>query len=212
MLGSLGVSDIVASASADELLPVLASIKVDLLSGGTLLSASSAGAETMEASLRQALGDVSAGFPALLQRSIAPRLAGLAERLEAPGAAFLDIGVGVGALSVSMLREWPELRAVGIDPSYGRAHDNLGLALESRRDIAGAEAHFRLALGDRRVMADAHRYLGNLLERRGQLQEARQHWRQSLEADPHQHDAQALRRRIDEADRALSQRRPASAS
>jgi len=102
--------------------------------------------------------------------------------------------------------------AVGIDPSYGRAHDNLGLALESRRDIAGAEAHFRLALGDRRVMADAHRYLGNLLERRGQLQEARQHWRQSLEADPHQHDAQALRRRIDEADRALSQRRPASAS
>ena len=61
-------------------------------------------------------------------------------------------------------------------------------------------------------MADAHRYLGNLLERRGQLQEARQHWRQSLEADPHQHDAQALRRRIDEADRALSQRRPASAS
>src|SRR5439155_471863 len=81
--------------------------------------------------------------------------------------------------------------AVGIDPSYGRAHDNLGLALESRRDIAGAEAHFRLALGDRRVMADAHRYLGNLLERRGQLQEARQHWRQSLEADPHQHDAQA---------------------
>src|SRR5438552_2319795 len=117
VLGSLGVSDIVASASADELLPVLASIKVDLLSGGTLLSASSAGAETMEASLRQALGDVSAGFPALLQRSIAPRLAGLAERLEAPGAAFLDIGVGVGALSVSMLREWPELRAVGIDPS-----------------------------------------------------------------------------------------------
>ena len=96
--------------------------------------------------------------------------------------------------------------AVGIDPSYGRAHNNLGLALESRRDIAGAEGHFRLALEDRRVMADAHRYLGNLLERRGQLQEARQHWRQSLEADPHQHDAQALRRRIDEADRALSQR------
>jgi tetratricopeptide (TPR) repeat protein len=102
--------------------------------------------------------------------------------------------------------------ALGIEPAYGRAHDNLGLALESRRDIAGAEAHFRQALGDRRVAADAHRFLGNLLERRGQLQEAREHWRQSLAAEPHQRDAQGLRRRIDQADRALSPRHPASAS
>ena len=102
--------------------------------------------------------------------------------------------------------------AIGIDAAYGRAHDNLGLALEARKDYAGAEQHYRLATGDRRVAADAHRYLGNLLERRGQLQEARQHWRESLTADPHQHDAQTLRRRIDEADRALSQHGPGSAS
>lgn len=128
VLGSLGVSDMVADASAAELLPVLASIKVDLLSGGRLLSTPSAGAQTMDASLRQALGDVSSGFPALLKRSIAPRLAGLTEGLEAPDAAFLDIGVGVGALSVSMLRQWPELRAVGIDPSseaIAQAHTNV---------------------------------------------------------------------------------------
>ncbi|RUT88619.1 methyltransferase domain-containing protein [Mesorhizobium sp. USDA-HM6] len=53
------------------------------------------------------------------------------ERLGAPGAAFLDIGVGVGALSVSMLREWPELRAVGIDPSseaIAQAHANVRAA------------------------------------------------------------------------------------
>jgi len=102
--------------------------------------------------------------------------------------------------------------AIGIDAAYGRAHDNLGLALEARKDYAGAEQHYRLATGDRRIAADAHRYLGNLLERRGQLQEARQHWRESLTADPHQHDAQTLRRRIDEADRALSQHGPGSAS
>ena len=131
VLGSLGVSDMVAEASATELLPLLASIKVDLLSGARLLSMRSAGAETMEPILRQALGDVSAGFPALLKRSIAPRLAGLAERLEAPGAAFLDIGVGVGTLSVSMLKEWPQLRAVGIDPSADaiiQAHANVSAA------------------------------------------------------------------------------------
>ncbi|WP_167484213.1 SAM-dependent methyltransferase [Mesorhizobium tamadayense] len=128
-LGSLGVSDMVADAGAAELLPVLASIKVDLLSGSKVLSAPSA--EPMAAILRQALGDVSAGFPALLKRSIAPQLAGLPERLEAPGAAFLDIGVGVCALSVSMLREWPELRAVGIDPSadaIAQAHSNVRAA------------------------------------------------------------------------------------
>ncbi|TGP22604.1 class I SAM-dependent methyltransferase [Mesorhizobium sp. M1D.F.Ca.ET.184.01.1.1] len=131
VLGSLGVSDLVADASAAELLPVLAGIKVDLLSGSKLLTAPSAGAQTMEAILRQALGDVSTGFPALLERSIAPQLAGLPERLETPGAAFLDIGVGVGALSVSMLREWPGLRAVGIDPSseaIAQAHANVRAA------------------------------------------------------------------------------------
>ncbi|WFP62080.1 class I SAM-dependent methyltransferase [Mesorhizobium sp. WSM4904] len=131
VLGCLGISDIVADASAAELLPVLASIKVELLSGSKLLSAPSASAETMEANLRQALGDVSTGFPALLKRSIAPQLAGLQERLEAPGAAFLDIGVGVGALSISMLWEWPELWAVGIDPApdaIAQAHANVRAA------------------------------------------------------------------------------------
>src|SRR5262249_25651845 len=102
--------------------------------------------------------------------------------------------------------------AIGIDAAYGRAHDNLGLALESRKDYDGAEQHYRLATGDRRVAADAHRYLGNLLEPPGQLQEARRPWRATRTAAPPQHAAQPLRRRSDEADRAPSQPRPASAS
>jgi precorrin-6B methylase 2 len=117
VLGSLGISGIVANASVAELAPVLAGIKVDLLSGSKLVSEPSASAEAREANLRQAMGDVSSGFPALLKRLITPQLAGLPERLEAPGAAFLDIGVGVAALSLSMLRQWPELGAVGVDPS-----------------------------------------------------------------------------------------------
>lgn len=139
VLGELGVSGIVASANAVELAPVLASIRVDLLSGGKLLSERSASAQALEASLRQAFGDVSAGFPALLMRLIAPQLADLPERLDAPGAAFLDIGVGVGALSVSMLRQWPGLRAVGVDPlpeAIAQAQSNVRAAgLEHRIEL-----------------------------------------------------------------------------
>ncbi|TGQ46805.1 class I SAM-dependent methyltransferase [Mesorhizobium sp. M00.F.Ca.ET.216.01.1.1] len=139
VLGELGVSGIVASANAVELAPVLASIQVDLLSGGKLLSERSASAQALEASLRQAFGDVSAGFPALFKRLIAPQLADLPERLDAPGAAFLDIGVGVGALSVSMLRQWPGLRAVGVDPlpeAIAQAQSNVRAAgLEHRIEL-----------------------------------------------------------------------------
>ncbi|WP_167480828.1 SAM-dependent methyltransferase [Mesorhizobium waimense] len=154
VLGEFGVSGIVADASAAELAPVLAGIRVDLLSAVKLLSQPSADGETrrLEASMRQAFGDVSAGFPALLKRSIAPQLEGLLERLEAPGAAFLDIGVGVGVLSVSMLRQWPNLRAVGIDPlpdAIAQARSNIKAAgLRHRIEL-------RIGLGQEIIDEDA---------------------------------------------------------
>jgi ubiquinone/menaquinone biosynthesis C-methylase UbiE len=49
------------------------------------------------------------------ERSVAFHLPGLAERLGSPGASFLDVGVGVGALSIEMARLWPTLDIVGID-------------------------------------------------------------------------------------------------
>ena len=69
-----------------------------------------------EPGLLEAAGDVSAGVPHRIRNALAPRLAGLTERLAAPGAAFLDIGVGVARLSVEMARLWPDLRIVGIEP------------------------------------------------------------------------------------------------
>jgi 2-polyprenyl-3-methyl-5-hydroxy-6-metoxy-1,4-benzoquinol methylase len=65
--------------------------------------------------LLQAQGDSSAGFPAIFKMMIVPQLGDLGERLGRAGGRFLDIGVGVGALSISMCRVWPELRCVGID-------------------------------------------------------------------------------------------------
>jgi precorrin-6B methylase 2 len=64
----------------------------------------------------QAAGDVSAGFPGVLEHVIAPQLERLPERLAAADGAFLDVGVGIAAMSIEMARRWPSLRVVGVDP------------------------------------------------------------------------------------------------
>ena len=144
VLDELGVSDIVARSGAPELLPVLASIRADLLFGGKVLSddLAAGGWKHPEPALLQAFGDVSSGFPALLKFQFAPALADLGARLAAPGATFLDIGIGVGALSVAMLRQWPELRVVGIEP-WSAA---LALA-EANARKAGVSARVELRRG-----------------------------------------------------------------
>jgi SAM-dependent methyltransferase len=43
-------------------------------------------------------------------------LDGLLSALQAPQARFLDVGTGVGRLSIAMCRQFPNLRVVGIDP------------------------------------------------------------------------------------------------
>jgi 2-polyprenyl-3-methyl-5-hydroxy-6-metoxy-1,4-benzoquinol methylase len=48
---------------------------------------------------------------------ILPHLGKLAERLDAGPTSFLDVGAGVGALSLAMARHWPELRVVAIEPA-----------------------------------------------------------------------------------------------
>ncbi len=65
--------------------------------------------------LLQAQGDASAGLAPMFKANILPGLGDLAARLERPGARFLDVGVGVGALAIAMCRAWPELHVVGLD-------------------------------------------------------------------------------------------------
>jgi tetratricopeptide (TPR) repeat protein len=98
--------------------------------------------------------------------------------------------------------------AVHLDPAYARAHRNLGVTLEKQGDFRAAEAQYRLAVRHDPRMADAYRYLGDLLERQDRLDEARDAWRQSLEAAPDQRNASALRRRLGEGE-AASRRDPA---
>jgi SAM-dependent methyltransferase len=58
------------------------------------------------------------GAPAarLLSTRLFPTLEGLVARLSTPAAAFLDVGTGVGALTVEMCHLWPQLRVVGLEP------------------------------------------------------------------------------------------------
>jgi SAM-dependent methyltransferase len=52
-----------------------------------------------------------------LTRFVFPALAGLEERLAAPGAGFLDVGAGVAAVSIELCRRFPAVRAVGLEPA-----------------------------------------------------------------------------------------------
>jgi hypothetical protein len=65
--------------------------------------------------LLEAQGNASAALPPMFKANIVAGLGDLAERLDRPGARFLDIGVGVAALAIGMCRAWPELRVVGLD-------------------------------------------------------------------------------------------------
>ena len=76
----------------------------------------------------QGTGTASSQFPHVLKNMVVPTLDGLADRLAAPGAAFLDVGVGVAALAIEMTRVFPSVRVVGLDvwgPSLALARENV---------------------------------------------------------------------------------------
>ena len=158
VLDALGARLMVEQADPAELRPVLGGIRTELFLAARLVSGGPPGTawSSTDPAVLQAAGDVSAAFPAALKRTIAPRLDGLPERLAAPGAAFLDVGVGVAAMAVEMVRQWPSLRVVGVDPwaaSVALARGNVraaGLAdrielREQRAEDLADEDRFDLA-------------------------------------------------------------------
>lgn len=63
-----------------------------------------------------AQGHTSVLVAGALRRFIVPSIGGdLPQRLDEPGASFLDVGSGVAALAIAMCRIWPSLRVVGVD-------------------------------------------------------------------------------------------------
>lgn len=142
----LGVGVELEGTSKEALGALLAEIRVAFLNGTKRLHSSTiqpGWTHTEEAILRSA-GQNSAGIVPMLKRMLIPKLEGLAERLDAANASFLDIGVGVADISIAMARLWPTLRVVGIDPwesSLTMARENvaragLGDRIELRRQTA----------------------------------------------------------------------------
>jgi SAM-dependent methyltransferase len=94
----------------------------------------------------QSLGRTS-GLIAPVIHSVAAQCGSLATTLAAPGARFLDIGVGVGWLAIEMARAYPSLEVVGIDiwePALALARSNI--------DEAGLGSRIGIFLKDAAVL------------------------------------------------------------
>jgi ubiquinone/menaquinone biosynthesis C-methylase UbiE len=133
VVDALGARESLEAATPNDLRPLLGEIRAFTLSNAKMLGSQRTGAgwEHQERDLLQAAGDVSFAVPHTLKNVIAPKLEGLVDRLSAPGAAFLDVGVGVAVLSIEMARLWPTLRIVGVDPwapALALARENMAAA------------------------------------------------------------------------------------
>lgn len=141
VMDALGVGEAIRSSTPDELSAALAPIRALLLQSVDLLTDPSRapGWAYTDAELLEGFGQSSAAFARVVRDVLVPVLPGLGDALARPGASFLDVGVGVAALSIAMCRLYPELNAVGIDP-WEAALDR------ARRNVAAAGLGGRIAL------------------------------------------------------------------
>jgi predicted RNA methylase len=146
VVAALGLGPALGQATPDELSGALAPISALLLQSVDLLTdpTREPGWGYTDVELLQSLGQSSAAFAQVIRDVLAPRLDGLGESLDVPGAAFLDVGVGVAALSIAMCRVFPQVRVVGVDPW------EVALALAAR-NVADAGLGERVELRPQRV-------------------------------------------------------------
>ncbi len=141
VLVSLGIESDAAELGLAEAEFVNGLVRTILLQALEFLEAPNrpAGWTHVDPRILQGQGAGSATLVPVLHNVIVSRLDGLSTRLDAAGATFLDVGIGVAALSIAMCRAWPTLHVVGLDP-FAPA---LVLA---RQNIAEAGLQDRIAL------------------------------------------------------------------
>ena len=117
VLDALGVRDTVNALDPHETAMLLGLVEGLLLQAADfVLHPGRTSWDHSHPSILLAQGQMSTLLAGVFQSLVLPSLGGdLATRLEA-GATFLDVGVGVGALSIALCRAWPTLRVVGVDP------------------------------------------------------------------------------------------------
>ncbi|MCK5381906.1 MAG: tetratricopeptide repeat protein [Candidatus Latescibacteria bacterium] len=74
--------------------------------------------------------------------------------------------------------------ALGIQPSYAQAHNNLGIALDEQGKSNEAVEHYRQALRIKPNYVQAHNNLGTALDDQGKSDEAIEHYEQALRIRP----------------------------
>ncbi|HVF80097.1 MAG TPA: class I SAM-dependent methyltransferase [Solirubrobacteraceae bacterium] len=148
VLGALGIGDAVDALDADESVAVLGIVEGFLQQAADFVAHPSRSTwDHEDPSILRAQGHTSALIPPAVKRFVLPALGdALVTRMDSPDAAFLDVGVGVGALAVAMCQLWPSLRTVGIDPWEP------ALAL-AREQVAAAGLEERIEL--RKITAEA---------------------------------------------------------
>lgn len=124
-----------AGAFADSVTPQEASMSAAMIRAIYLMDSKMLNPETRakswghpEPEILQAIGNAGRMHAQSFTRAVVPLCDGLAERLSAPTARLLDVGVGVAGTAAALAQMWPELKIVGIDvwqPSLRLARENV---------------------------------------------------------------------------------------
>lgn len=138
LLAALGAADLLDEVGVQEATIMRSLIRAMHLLDGKLLfpQTRAIGWSHAEPEILASIGETARMHALTATREIVPACSGLAERMGAPGAAMLDVGVGVAGTAIAMAQMWPELSIVGIDvwqPSLRLARENVERADLSAR-------------------------------------------------------------------------------
>jgi hypothetical protein len=132
VLGVLGLDDLLAELEPGDLRALSGTVRARARQAGELSANPLRGPSRLadrEAIVAGTLG--AADLAPVIHRAVVPRLAGLAERLDSPDAAFLVVGAGAGGLLTSFCGLLPRLRGTGIDgwdPALAVAREHVARA------------------------------------------------------------------------------------
>src|SRR5262249_40597449 len=111
LLREAGALQALEGTSAAEVAPLLAEIRHfwELDNDFLMTPERAPGWTYTDSDVLQGGGEITQGFANVLPRFL-PQLEGLAARLDASDATFLDVGTGVARLAIAMARKWSSLR------------------------------------------------------------------------------------------------------
>jgi precorrin-6B methylase 2 len=148
LLDQVGAGEFAASVTQQEASMSAAMIRAIYLMDSKMLSPSTRAKQWIhpEPEILSAIGNAGRMHAQSFTRAIVPLCADLADRLSAPTARLLDVGVGVAGTAMALAQMWPAMKIVGIDvwqPSLRLAREGVERAgLTDRIEIReqGVEA------------------------------------------------------------------------